>query len=257
MRISALLASFSLLFALLPASVSAGSSETLTAAHAQQLAVYRIVRDFHMQTLLSGDPARAVALKAAVAAQDKTNAALGAPTGNATADAALKRAQAEWPTFRKLALANNIASAGYTDDNLVLDLYESTARIDKALAEAITALKPGEVAVEIHAANMLLQHTTTRYLKRAAQTAVEVGGGEDFDIAAAAERLDGLLLALQKRLAGNKDAAAALRDVMGKWKFIKPRLINYNEQTVPYIVDRYAQQMSDGLSQLATQAAGK
>lgn len=257
MRISALFASLCLLSALLPAVATAGTAETLAAANAQQLAIYRIVRDFHMQTLLAGDPTRAVTLKAAVAAQDKTNAALGAPTGNATADAALKRAQAEWPTFRKLALANDIASAGYTDDNLVMDLYESTARLDKSLGEAIAALSPGAAAAEIHAANMLLQYTTTRYLKRAAQTAVEVGGGEDFDIAAAAGRLDDALLALQKRLAGNAEAAVPLRDVMGKWKFIKPRLVNYNEQTVPYIVDRYAQQMSDGLSQLAVAAGGK
>lgn len=257
MRISTLFASLSLLFALLPATGSAATADTLAAASTQQLAIYSIARDFHMQTLLSGDPTRTASLKALVAARDKTNTELGNPTGNATADAALKRARAAWPAFRKFALANDVATTGYTDDNLVVDLYDAAGKLDLALAEAIAALNPGKLPAEIHAANLLLQRTTTAYLKRSAQMSPDIGASDDFDIAAETQRLDGMLLALQRQLAGRKELAASLRDIMGKWTFIKPRLVAYNERTVPYIVDRYAQQMSEGLSQLAAQAANK
>jgi len=254
MRIASFLPSLAFLLALLPA---AATADALAAASTQQLAIFDIAREFHMQTLLSGDPARTASLKSLVAARDKVNAELGNPTGNAAADAALKRAQAAWPAFRKFALANDVATSGYTDDNLVVDLHAAAGKLDQALAEAITALEPGRLPAEIHAANLLLQRTTTAYLKRAAQMSPDIGASDDFDIAAETQRLDGMLQALQKQLAGRKELAASLRDIMGKWTFIKPRLVAYNERTVPYIVDRYAQQMSDGLSQLAAQAAGK
>lgn len=256
MRISALPAFLPLLFALLPAIGTAANAEALASASSQQLAIYSIERNFHMQTLLSGDPTRAAMLKALVAARDKVNAQLGDPTGNAAADAALKRAQAAWPAFRKFALANDVATSGYTDGNLAADLHDAAGKLDQALAEAIAALKPAQLPAEIHAANLLLQRTTTAYLKRAAQMSPEIGAGDNFDIAAETQRLDGMLQALQKQLAGRSDLAVPLRDVMGKWIFIKPRLISYNERTVPYIVDRYAQPMSDDLSQLAAQAPG-
>lgn len=242
----------------LPAAAPAATADVLAAARAQQVAVYGLVRDFHMQTLLSGDPARSALLQQHVAAQEKLAATLAGSTGNAAADGALATARGEWATFRKLVLSNDVAKDGYTDENLVGDLYASADRLDKALGVAVAALqKAGGKAAAAHAANVLLQRTAAGYLKRPAQMSPDIGAEDTFDVGAATKKLDGMLQALQQQLAGDKDAESALRAVMTKWGFIKPSLLNYNERSVPFIVDRYAQQLSDGLTQLTVHAGDR
>lgn len=98
-----------------------------------------------------------------------------------------------------------------------------------------------------HAANMLLQRAVASYLKRLAQMSPDVGATDDFDIGVAVKALDREIPALTREL----KSASAMPGVHTKWNFIRGSLANYNEKSVPFIVDRYATQIDEGLETVA------
>jgi hypothetical protein len=251
-----LLPLLALMFAALAGPVAASEAGALPALREQQTAVYAIVREFHMQTLLSGDPQRTRQIKAAVDNMRKAAQNLPLKTGNSALDAAVTETRAAVPRFTKLALANNILVDGYTDDNLIGELYTEAELLVAALDKAIKAVPAGKQraqADKAHAANLLLQRTAAIYLKRGAQMAPDVGSADSFDVAEATQDLDKQIQALARDLRGND----VMANVRSKWNFIRPSLLNYNEKSVPFIVDRYATQINDGLHKLVVELDAK
>lgn len=247
-----------LILASLPA--RAGDAETLDQLRTAQIAVYAIVRDFHMQTLLTGDRERTEQLNRAIA---DTGALLGSIEAgdNAALGKAVQAAQREFAGFSRAAKANNVVRDGYTDDILVGDLYASAEQLTNALQQALAAVPGGnekarQLADRSHAANLLMQRSAAAYLKRSAQMSPDIGAEIPYDLGEATRELDKRMTALAKELAGNKAAGAAMRSVMTKWNFIKGSLLNYNEKAVPFIVDRYATQVKTGLQQVVTDLTG-
>lgn len=239
-------------FAALASPVMASEAGALPSLRQQQAAVYAIVREFHMQTLLSGDPDRTRQIKAATDEMTKGMQALPVKTGNAALDAAITESRTAAQRFTKLALANNILRDGYTDDNLVGEMYTEADALIAALEKAIKAVPAGKQraqADKAHAANMLLQRTVASYLKRSAQMTPDVGASDSFDVGEATHNLDKQMQALARDLRGN----AVMQNVTSKWNFIRQSLLNYNEKSVPFIVDRYATQINDGLRQLVAE----
>lgn len=222
----------------------------LTTLRQQQANVYGLVRSFHMQTLLSGDPGRTAQLKAAVEASRKAIESLPQNTGNAALDSAIKEIRAAWPPFQKLALANNIAEDGYTDDNLIGGLYDQADILLKAFDNAIKAVPAGKQRAQadrVHATSLLIQRTVASYLKRGAQMSPDVGSEDPFDVGEATKNLDKQMQALLRELKNDP----AMANVNSKWNFIRKSLANYNEKTVPFITDRYTSQINEGLQQIA------
>lgn len=234
---------------------AANEASVLAALRQEQAGVYAIVREFHMQTLLSGDPGRTRQLNAAVAQGQASVKAAAVGTDDAAASAAIARAAAAWTPFARLALANNVARDGYTDDNLIGDLYQAADTLDQALAAAIKTIPGGQKraqADKAHAANLLMQRTAAAYIKRAAQMSTEIGAADTFDIAEATQRLDGQMKVLAREQKGNPTMDGALT----KWNFIRGSLANYNEKAVPFIVDRYATQINASLQQVVAGLEG-
>lgn len=236
---------------------AADAAANLPSLRREQVLVWDIVRDFHLQTLTNGDPERTRVLQGNIAVADKLDDALQAGTGNAAFDAAAGDARQAWSAFRKTALANNVAADGYTDDNLVGELYEKADALADALGKAIAAVpatgNPRAAQDRVHKANMLLQRTVAGYLKRAAQFSTEIGVEDNFDIGQATAELDRQIAALDGAVAGDKEAARVLREARMKWNFIKDSLSNYNEKTVPFVIDRYTRQISGSLTRITQQ----
>lgn len=235
---------------------AADNAALLSTLRQEQAAVYGTVREFHMQTLLSGDPTRTATLKAAVEKSRKAYAALPGNTGNAALDTALKSARAAWVTYSRLVLANRVVEDGYTDDNLIGDLYVAADALNDALAAAIKAVPAGKqraLADRAHAADLLMQRTVASYLKRGAQMSPDVGSEDPFDVGEATKQIDKEIQALARAL----PKSAAMHSVRSKWGFISKSLANYNEKTVPFIVDRYAAQINEGLLQVVAELDAK
>lgn len=242
--------------ALLVASFTAtAADETLNTLRQQQAAIYGTVREFHMQTLLSGDPVRTAQLKASVEKMRKGIDSLPAKGASAEQDAGIREARTAWKTYAGLIVANNFTKDGYTDDNLIGELYAVADTLDQALAAAIKGTPAGKgraQADRAHAADLLLQRTVASYLKRSAQMTPDVGSEDSFDVGEATSRLDKQIQALVKELPKDE----SMKNVASKWNFIRGRLANYNENAVPFIIDRYASQISTGLQEVVARLDG-
>lgn len=234
----------------------ADDTVTLQQLRNTQIAVYALVRDFHMQTLLAGDPARTTQLTNTLTESEETLNSIDADSQNAAQTAAVTAAREAFEDFAKIAHANNIIADGYTDDILVGDLYVSAETLSKALQGAIEATPGGgkqrEAANRAHATNLLMQRAAAAYLKRSAQMSPDIGAAIPYDLGEASAELDKKMTALAKELQANESARSTMRNVMTKWNFIKGSLINYNDKAVPFIVDRYAGQIMDGLQQVVS-----
>lgn len=177
----------------LPGMAVADDAATLKILRQEQASIFSIVREFHMQTLLSGDPARTAQLKAALEKGQRANDNLPGKTGNTALDSAIAQSRGQWATFAKLAAANNITKDGYTDDNLIGELYDAAEALTATLATAIGAIPGGKnraLADRVHGTNLLMQRTVASYLKRGAQMSPDVGSEDPFDVGEATKRLD-------------------------------------------------------------------
>lgn len=227
--------------------------DSLAALRGIQAQVYPAVRQFHMETLLAGDPVRRSDLEAVVQRIGGQAGGLPASTGDAAFDEAVGNVRASLKIFRKVVLSNNIAKDGYTDEILIGELYGSAEALvsacDAALAAHPLASRLAD-AREAQAINVLLQHTVAAYLERAAQMSPDIGVAIPFDIEKSTLELDRRLDALRGRIKAGGDAAVSMRMAASKWKFIRNSLLNYNEKSVPFIVDRYAEDIGRSLSSI-------
>ncbi len=125
----------------------------------------------------------------------------------------------------------------YTSDDIRLN------RIDvvKKLGDRIPS-PPNPVALAV-----LMERTASEYIWRAEAT---MGAGmsatEILDLETMVRDLDGQFEVLRQRFP--KDLG--LRQAYSRYQFIRGSLLNYNSDTVPYLVDRYSSDITDLLSRM-------
>lgn len=246
------------LFAAPPA--TAADKDTLSALRKTQLGLYSVMRDFHMLTVLSGDPQRDASLRARVEAIGKLVDGLPAKGGNAALDEAVPVVRAEWKAFRKHALANNITRDGETSGYVLVDMRAANTRLQAALAKAIAAIPPTGKRAQtdrLQATALLVQKITNEYAFVAADTtggmAIAPGDGEQIAIDKLTLDVDRQVAQQLKEFRGNADVNSALQSVSSKWNFVRRHLLELTKQSVPFVVDRYAAQINDSY-QLAIDA---
>lgn len=101
---------------------------------------------------------------------------------------------------------------------------------------------PNPVALAV-----LMERTATEYIWRAEAT---MGAGmsatEILDLGTMVQDLDRQFEALRKRLPQDLN----LRQAYSRYQFIRGSLLNYNSDTVPYLVDRYSSDITDLISRI-------
>lgn len=246
---------------------AANDAAVLAALRQQQLALYSTMRDFHMLTVLAGDPTRAARLKEQVAALGKSIDQLPANSGNVALDEAVKTIRKEWPMFRKSALGNRIGGnggEGYTESYVLVDMRAANTRLQAALVKAIAAV-PADAASKktepLHAAAFLIEKVTNEYAFIAADEsggmAVAPGEGEQIFTDKLTREIDARLARLLVDFKGQPAVLTQLNLINSKWNFVRKNLLEISKQSVPYVVDRYAMQIGDAFNAATRAAAGK
>ncbi|MET1077818.1 MAG: hypothetical protein ABWY06_07340 [Pseudomonas sp.] len=136
------------------------------------------------------------------------------------------------------------------------------ARVQRALLLGLERL--GRQAQQAHAMTPLelrlldlpakIQSLASRYTARAYIGDIDSGPDEPAhylsqDIDALASSIDADLLALEQGL-GPGPAREALRPLATRWKFIRGRLLDYQDNLAPLVVARQAGEMAEGLLRL-------
>lgn len=246
---------------------AADNSTLVTTLRQQQLSLYSTMRDFHMLTVLSGDPSRAAQLKTEVADLDQSIGKLPASTGTAALDDAIKVIRKEWPTFRKSALGNRVGGnngEGYTESYVLVDMRAANTRLQAALNNALAAIPADDRRKKtepLHATALLIQKVTNEYAFIAADEsggmAVAPGEGEQIFTDKMTRDIDGRLARLLVDYKSQPAVLTQLHLISNKWNFVRKNLLEISKQSVPFVVDRYATQIDAAFVAAIAAAEGK
>lgn len=147
-----------------------------------------------------------------------------------------------------------IASGGYEDDAVISDMYadknavqDSAQKLSKAIQQT-GKVKVDPAVQEVRELAAMLQTMASNYIEQASSVSGSALRG------GANRPLDQMSHEFASRLAKlniKSDKVVGLNDkvrlVKGKWIFIENSMINFKQNTVPYLVYRYADSMVDDL----------
>lgn len=139
-----------------------------------------------------------------------------------------------------------------------LDLQTSLERALKNTVEA-TKYKLNPQVDRARRLAVMLQYANARYLERTTSAySVSRDDSNEPTIDELARRFGKELEELRKGTAARPDVAPMLATVVTKWRFIEGSLLNYNDKTVPFTVNRHARSIQTLLGEIADKLeAGK
>lgn len=169
------------------------------------------------------------------------------------------------------ALADNVAAfsrlARLNRDNIMKNGFPENAMVDEMMQRrqaARTQLDPvyadlekragltGSPLSEARALALQLQQMSALYVENASAAYVSNRSQDSTDVTIdqLAMAFAGRLAKLESRAKG-EEALKRLQAIKSKWKFIERSMMNYQENTVPFLVDRYTQAIVVDLIALA------
>ncbi|QEY58502.1 hypothetical protein FXF61_04685 [Pseudomonas sp. C27(2019)] len=159
-------------------------------------------------------------------------------------------------------LISAIQEQGYSDLQPVADLAALNSNILKnseALVHVIgqeqhyTAPELTQLARE---QSLLMQGIAADYAARSASVGASFfADGEKQPLDQLSKQFARNLSFLQEHPSNNPSTKQSLRAIEVKWRYIENSLKNYNENSVPFVIDKYARSITQGLEQVAAQYA--
>ncbi len=155
-------------------------------------------------------------------ANDSMNSVAGSDSGVLSAEE-LEGLNQEFDKFKNLMRdnINDVRNQGYPDLRLVSDM-------------ANQALTMNEKATELVRTNSSVAQTFQ-------------GSSTETPLDEQARELDELLASVKKG-EGTQELKAVIDDISSKWQFIRGSYINYNENNVGFVIDRYSKGILKGLA---------
>lgn len=218
------------------------------------LDIWQIRAAFHAHTAMQGDPVYLEQMEEVIADTEELLAAVedSAETEEEQAfvDAVLKG----WEGYRELAGQNTFAELGYTNHYTIVDLENAALSLSEMINERRQgAAGKGEDLADL---SVRLQQLASEYMFTASSPdaggAIGTGAEEGrLEFVEAVPDFDARLKAAQQTWAGNPEVSRELRSVALKWAFIREPLVKFYENSVPYVIHRYANQMVASLNMAA------
>lgn len=199
-----------------------------------------------------------------VAGLDKANASLKLLLTNNTKVPTREQVEAltdEFGKYKNLMSLNinDVQIIGYPDLRLVSDMASQAAIIDDmatqlyhtALENSGTAPNPGVDAAR--QAAIKIAQMSAKYSVRTNSSVAQTfqGSSTETPLDQQARELDQLLETVANGKSNN-ELNALIEGVTGKWKFIRGSYINYNENNVGFVINRYSKQILSGLTEAIT-----
>lgn len=252
------------LFAFVSPSLLAAPTDDLLRLHQLRLATQKSLGDFYMYNGMEGDQRYARMIGESLQEAQAHLDTLGEMPGEG-AKALRSQWQREWQRYRDnlQALMEAMRNQGYTDLQPVADLADSNQRL-MAIAQELYQKIQQESGYSVppltqqsREQSLLMQGIALDYASRSASIGGSffAGGGEeralDELVGEFANKLDGLSRAQQN----TPEISAALDNIGTKWRYIEKSLLNYNENSVPFLVSKYSDSIIEGLEGVSAQYA--
>lgn len=149
---------------------------------------------------------------------------------------------------------NEVRDRGYPDLRLMADLANQALTVSEsaaelyAIAQEASTVETNDRVESARSAAVLMAQMMARYAARTHSSVSQTfqGAASEISLDEQALYFDGLLAEVR---AGSSDGELkqALDDIASKWQFIRSSYINYNENNVSFIIDRYSKGILQGL----------
>lgn len=244
-------------------SLSATPSEDLLHLHQLRLATQKSLGDFYMYNSMEGDQRYARMIDESLQQAQARLRALGDMPGDG-ARTLRTRLQGEWQAYQGnlQGLMEAMRTQGYTDLQPIADLAESNRRlmdIGQELYQQIQQESGHSVpplTQQSREQSLLMQSIALDYASRSASIGGSFfGGGEERAIDELAGEFSSRLERLIQAPQNSPQISAALGNIGTKWRYIEKSLLNYNENTVPFLISKYSDSIIAGLEDVAAQYA--
>lgn len=219
--------------------------------------VWKVRTAFHTYSVMQGDPTYLETLEYAIEDGADLVDTMSSAAETEEEIALVTQLESDWSEFEDLANSNTIVDLGYTDRYTVLDLDALATK----MVDAVTPLRadlsePGRDLLLIASD---LQNITSEYMGIAASPdgGGTVGTSEvRLDFAVAVPALDDALAKARERYADNDMVMRTLGQVSSKWTFMRESLVKFNENSVPFVVNRYTTSIVESLDMVASSLQG-
>lgn len=256
------------LLALLPASVTA--QDTSAAAgnlHTLRVLMDKAAMDYQMFKGENGNPRYQESLDDTLYRIDDVRARLGSSFPEDLEQESLSAMNGHVDEFLRLLRdnRNRIAEGGYEEYSLVDQMYQQKQQAQQQAATIAEALRknmaeaPAQEILQIRELSFLMQRMAAAYIEQTASafgTAYR-GQGDEKPVDQLAREFSEKLEELSLEDTDSAAAQVMLDQVRGRWSFIKQSMFNYKENTVPFLVYRYANGIVDDLLTIADIQTGQ
>ena len=150
---------------------------------------------------------------------------------------------------------NEVRDRGYPDLRLMADLANQALNMNNLATELYSVAQEGsgikaDTRIEsARSAAVVMAQMMARYAARTHSSVAQTfqGASSEVPLDEQAKTFDQLLSSLRAG-STNGELKAALDDVASKWQFIRGSYINYNENNVGFVIDRYSKGIIEGLT---------
>ena len=257
----------SLLAILIPlscnASPGAQAADNLLNLQQMRLAAQKSLGDFYMFNSMEADQRYARMINDDVAKANAHLSAMSSLPGPAS-NAMHEQVQRRWLDYQQQlhALTQAISRQGYSELQPVADLAADNQALLTLSAQLYAAIQE-EAHYRVPALtqrsreqSLLMQGIAVDYASRSASVGATFMGGTD---ARPIEELVSQFAAAMQELQQAPQNTAPIRQswegVSTKWRYIEKSLINYNEKSVPFLVNKYSTSIVEGIEGIAGQYA--
>lgn len=245
------------------ASQAADPASSLLKLHQLRLAAQKSLGDFYMFNGMEGDQRYARMIQESLSSADAHLSNLNEMPGEGS-NALRAQLQQQWGGYKNdlNILTEALKSQGFTDLQPVADLANRNAQL-MSLSQELYSKMQQESGYSVppltqrsREQSLLMQAIALDYASRSASVgATFIGGGEVRPIEELVKEFAGKMTALEKEPKNSPQLRQSWGGVSTKWRYIEKSLLNYNENSVPFLVNKYSDTIIQGIEEIASQYA--
>ena len=244
---------------------TASSADSLLKLHQLRLAAQKSLGDFYMYNGMEGDQRYARMIDTSLQNGQALLGGLTQMPGDGS-KALLAQLDQHWSSYQSelKVLANTLKTQGFTELQPVADLATHNQQLLALSAELYNKIQQesgsnvGALTQTSREQSLLMQSIAVDYASRSASVGgsfIGSGGENDKSIDVLANDFEQTLNKLEQAPQNTAETRQSLGAIKTKWRYIEKSLKNYNEKSVPFLVNKYSDRIIEGLETLSGQYA--
>ena len=240
---------------------TASSADSLLKLHHLRLAAQKSLGDFYMYNGMEGDQRYARMIDTSLQNGQALLGGLTQMPGDGS-KALLAQLDQHWSSYQSelKVLANTLKTQGFTELQPVADLATHNQQLLALSAELYNKIQQesgsnvGALTQTSREQSLLMQSIAVDYASRSASVGgsfIGSGGENDKSIDVLANDFEQTLNKLEQAPQNTAETRQSLGAIKTKWRYIEKSLKNYNEKSVPFLVNKYSDRIIEGLESLS------